>query len=231
VAEAFEEARATFEAGLAADVEVNPGKRFMTTAPLPAEGMGSKIMQLGRHPAVLRLIGRYLEGLPILYRINLLESSNEALEDGSSQFFHIDPEDFRQLKIFLLVDDVDEQSGPLHLLAAGASDAVRLACDHRLERLSDEQVMAVAAPEDLTVCAGPAGTLAIGDTSRCFHYGSRPGRKRRRVVMYQYLTPFACAFPIDAAVVGSKYVKGVRKALKRGEEVSELDQRLFGVVR
>jgi hypothetical protein len=231
VAEAVDEARARLVSSRDEAAADNAGKRFMSTIPLGGEVMDSAVMRLGRHPAVLRLVGRYLEGLPILYRINLLESSNEALEDGSSQFFHIDPEDFRQVKIFLLVEDVSEASGPLHLLAADASDKVRVAFDHRHGRLGDEAVMDVAGAAALTACTGPAGTLAIGDTSRCFHFGSRPGRRRRQVLMYQYLTPFACAFPLDGSSVGSKYDKGLRKAIKRGAEITELDQRLFGVVR
>ena len=70
--------------------------------------MKSKIMALATHPSMLRLVGRYLDGLPILYRINLIKSDNAALEDGSSQFHHLDPEEFRQLKVFLLVSDVDD---------------------------------------------------------------------------------------------------------------------------
>ena len=230
VAAAVEEARACF-----ADVRRsggdNPGKRFMTTAKLPRP-LDSQIMALARHPAVLRLIGRYLGGLPILYRINLLDSANEEIQPDSSQFFHVDPEDFRQLKIFLLVEEVDGDSGPLHLLRADASDEVRVARSHRHGRLSDEEVMRTAPPEALVPCTGPSGTLAIGDTSRCFHFGSRPGARRRHVVMIQYLTAFASVFALDATIAGSKYAEAVRqRAQAGGEEVPELSAYLYGLKR
>ena len=210
----------------------NAAKPFLATARIPGEVLDSDIMALGLEPSVLRLAGRYLEGLPILYRINLLESSNDHLEDASSQFFHLDPEDFRQVKIFMLVEDVDEHCGPLHLLEAGASDQVRLKLGHRHGRLADDAVMDIAAREALVRCAGPAGTLAIGDTSRCFHYGSRPGRRRRYVVMYQYVTPFACSFPIDAREVSSKYAQQIRRReAERGGTLPEQEALVFGLER
>jgi len=230
VAEAVEEARACF-ADARRSGGANPGKLFMTTAKLP-RALDSRIMALARHPALLKLIGRYLEGLPILYRINLLDSANEALQPESSQFFHVDPEDFRQLKVFVLVEDVHEDSGPLHLLRADASDEARLARGHRHGRVPDAEVMATAPPEALVACTGPSGTLAIGDTSRCFHFGSRPGARRRHVVMLQYLTPFASVFPLDAKAAASKYADAVRQRAERdGAPVSEPDAFLFGLMR
>ena len=230
VAAALEEARACFADARRSGGD-NPGKLFMTTAKLPRP-LDSEVMALARHPAVLRLVGAYLGGLPILYRINLLDSANEALQADSSQFFHLDPEDFRQLKIFLLVEDVDAQTGPLHLLSARASDAVRVARGHRHGRVADEAVMAHAGEGDLVACTGPAGTLAIGDTSRCFHFGSRPGQRRRRVLMLQYLTAFASVFPLQADRCDSKYAAAVRqRAEAAGEDVRELDAALFGLSR
>jgi hypothetical protein len=92
--------------------------------------------------------------------------------------------------------------------------------------------MATAPSEALVACTGPSGTLAIGDTSRCFHFGSRPGARRRHVVMLQYLTPFASVFPLDAKVAPSKYADAVRQRAERdGAPASEPDVFLFGLAR
>lgn len=230
VAAAVEEARRAFAAP--ERLNANAAKPFLSTAKVPGEVLDSAIMALGVEPSMLRLAGRYLEGLPILYRINLLESANDHLEDASSQFFHLDPEDFRQVKVFLLVEEVDEDNGPLHLLRADASDLVRARLRHRHGRLEDDQVMGVAPAEALVRCTGPAGTLAVGDTSRCFHFGSRPGRRRRYVVMYQYVTPFACSFPIDAEAVTGKYAKAVQaREAERGGALPEAEALVFGLRR
>lgn len=230
VAQAVDEARTCFARAGRAGGD-NPGKLFMTTAKLHRP-LDSQVMALARDPSVLRLVGRYLGGLPVLFRINLLDSANEALQPDSSQFFHVDPEDFRQVKIFLLVEDVDEDSGPLHLLRVGASDTVQVTRGHRHGRVADHEVMAVCSANDLIACMGRAGTLAIGDTSRCFHFGSRPGRRRRHVVMFQYLSAFASAYPLTATACGGKYAAPVQeRAAMLQREVGELDAYLFGICR
>jgi hypothetical protein len=186
---------------------VNPRKVSMRTAALPKPIMGSRLMALARHEAVLRFVGDYLGGLPILLRINLLHSENDALQEGSSQFFHIDPEDFRQVKLFLLVRDVDEETGPLHLVPACVSERIQLRTGYRLARprLSDDQVHAEGDEASVVRCTGSAGTMIFADTSRCFHMGSRPGTKKRYVAMFQYVTPAAPLFPVDAPQVPTKF--------------------------
>ena len=46
---------------------------------------------------------------------------------------------------------------------------------------------------------GRAGTVAFADTSRCFHFGSRvsEGAPPRRMMLFQYLTPYAFEFESD----------------------------------
>ena len=39
---------------------------------------------------------------------------------------------------------------------------------------------------------GPAGTVALADTTRCLHFGGRPraaGKPVREMIVYQYLLP------------------------------------------
>lgn len=198
-------------------------KKFMATAKLPGDPMASKIMALAKHPSVLRFVGKYLDGLPILYRINLIKSENIDIEDNSSQFHHLDPEGIRQVKIFLLVSDVDDDSGPLHLLKTDASDEVQVKLGYRQRRLPDTEVNAIVGTDRLVKCTGASGTLAIGDTSRCFHFGSRPGKSQRYIVMLQYLTPFCEEFPVDADKVGGKFA-----ALAKDDD---FDMRLLGASR
>ena len=70
---------------------------------------------------------------------------------------------------------------------------------------SPMELSGIVGNDPLVKCVGTAGTMAIGDTSRCFHFGSRPGKRERYVVMIQYITPFAAEFPIDAKSAGSKF--------------------------
>ena len=42
---------------------------------------------------------------------------------------------------------------------------------------------------------GKSGDLLLCDTSNCFHFGSRLGKKPRFILAFQYITPFG--FSID----------------------------------
>jgi len=151
----------------------------------------SAINRLATHPEVLRIISNYMGMVPILYRINLLYSPNDEEVELSSQYFHLDPEDVIMTKIFVFVEDVDEDTGPTTVLPADRSTIVRRAIDYRNSRVPDEVIYEIGGKENLVQCTGPAGTLAFLDTCRCFHMGSRKASKPRSAIMIQYQTPYA----------------------------------------
>ena len=108
-------------------------------------------------------------------------SPNDSTKDDGSQKFHLDHEDFRQVKGFVFIDDVEETSGPFTLLEAEASAGVQRAVHYRMtpaeKRVEDDVVFGIADRRRAVSLTGPAGTVALVDTSRCFHYGSRAGRR------------------------------------------------------
>src|SRR5204863_9870911 len=91
----------------------------------------SAINRLATHPEVLRIISNYMGMVPTLYRINLLYSPNDEEVELASQYFHLDPEDVIMTKIFVFVEDVDEDTGPTTVLPADRSTIVRRAIDYR----------------------------------------------------------------------------------------------------
>jgi hypothetical protein len=210
---------------------VNPGKETMRAAGLKRSLWQSDIYKYASHPAVLKIVSDYFGLLPILLRINLLLSANDRLQENSSQFPHLDPEDFRQMKIFLYINDVDEETGPFQVLRADASDRVQNKYAYRFGRLTDAQLFAVAKPDDLIVCTGPSGTANFADTSRGFHFGSRPSPKQRKLVMYQYVTPFAASWPIAAESITGKYSEAAKGLVAKGHSLSRTDEYLLGVRR
>jgi hypothetical protein len=157
---------------------------------------------------------------------------NDRVQENSSQYPHLDPEDFQQVKIFLYVNDVDEDSGPFQVLRSDASDRVQERYAYRFGRLSDEQLFAVARPDELIVCTGPKGTANFADTSRGFHFGSRLSKKQRKLIMYQYVTPFAASWPIDQKSVSGKFTKAATAVVERsGRKLSLEEEFLLGVRR
>jgi len=158
----------------------------------------SPLMRLALRDDLLATVSNYLGVPPLLSAISVFVS--EPTDDGqrSSQLFHCDGDDVRQVKVFVLCSDVDETSGPLTLLDSEASSQVMAATKYRFrQRLSDAQVHAVVEAGREVSVLGPAGTTVCIDTSRCFHYGSRvaPGAPPRLVTMIQYQTPYSFMLP------------------------------------
>lgn len=170
----------------------------------------SAINRLAMHPEVLRVVSNYVGMVPLLYRINLLYSPNNEVIESSSQFFHLDPEDVIMSKIFVFVEDVDEDTGPTTALPADRSTVVRRAIDYRKGRVEDKVVARFGGAENLAACTGPAGTMAFLDTCRCFHMGSRKASKPRYAIMIQYQTPYAASFPLEGPLgnmpIGTKAI-------------------------
>jgi hypothetical protein len=170
-------------------------KQFLVNL-LPPESVTPEhpLLRLAVRPDLLESVIAYLGTVPVLRSVQVFYSGSMTHEPISSQLYHCDADDVRQLKIFLLCNEVRHENGPLTILDADSSDRVRRATRYVYnDRLSDADVASVLdnpAPVELV---GRPGTMCLVDTSRCFHYGSRvePGAGPRLVAMVQYLSPFA----------------------------------------
>ena len=161
-------------------------------------------------PKVLQFAAEYFGELPTLGSINLMWSPPNATMK-ESQLFHRDGEDKVQLKLFLNVNDVTTESGPLTLVSAPSSSIAMQKLKYNTGRLSDEAVAEAAGPENILTCTGPAGQLAAVDTSRCLHYGSRNNKLERLVLFIQFVRFLA---PKQGAVQWPQNVQSYLKSLK-----------------
>jgi hypothetical protein len=163
--------------------------------PLEAD---TRVFDLSRAPEILafavegppsRIAADYLGEVPVIGSFTLMATAVNTLLE-SSQLFHVDGEDFRQLKLFMLVNEVDADAGPLSFLPAEASARVarRLGYDHG--RLKDDQVFAHARADEVVALMGPPGTTLFIDNSRCLHFGSRSRSKTRLMLEIQYVSRF-----------------------------------------
>lgn len=160
----------------------------------------SAILRLALDPSLVRIVSDYLGTLPVVEDIYLWYSPNEANVDGSSQFHHLDGQDVRTLQLFVNLEDVSADQGPLTALSARASEEIARSISYRknevTKRVPDEVVAEhVRDDRDVHVLAGPRGSAWIVDTDRCFHFGSRAGSKPRHLLVLQYYTPFAFVLP------------------------------------
>jgi hypothetical protein len=133
-------------------------------------------------PPVIDAVTSYLGTLPVLRRVGLWLSF-AAPADGASRLFHLDPEDFTQVRMFVNIIDIEKKQGPLTFLSAEVSGRVLaqlrrddLASGVRkpeLRRWTDQEILGRAGSSPCVELVGPAGSGAFVDTSRCAHFGSR----------------------------------------------------------
>ena len=140
---------------------------------------------LERNPELGRAILEYLGGTATLRSLDLLRSTWSSHPTYSSQLYHLDGDATPQVKVMVFCSDVTMESGPLTVLDADISKRIQKQLGYKTtRRLTDEQVL----PAVGTPLLGPAGTVALVDTSRCFHYGSRVVQGAERLVaVYQWV--------------------------------------------
>ena len=135
-------------------------------------------------------VSAYLGTFPVLANIQLWHTGkNDYLQ--SAQRFHIDQEDFRQIKIFINVKEVKPDNGPLTVLKAQASKRILKKFENPYQRVPDKIISENSDMGDVIEFIGQAGSAGYADTARCFHMGSRTRSGSRLVLMLHYV-----AFPV-----------------------------------
>ncbi|HEY2945674.1 MAG TPA: hypothetical protein VGN09_24795 [Vicinamibacteria bacterium] len=160
----------------------------------------SPLLRLALRPDILASVSDYLGVVPVLTHVDVFFSSSSDKRMISSKLFHCDGDDTTQVKLFVLCSDVSAENGPLTILPAAASERVRRKLRYKYgTRLADSEVEAVVGDAGRRAVTGPAGTVCLVDTSRCFHFGSRveDEAEPRLVAMIQYSTPFSFMLPRD----------------------------------
>lgn len=199
---ADEVARATWRLAEGTTAPVGAKKPQLVTGLLPECELGpdSPFLRFALDPGLLACVSDYLGAVPLLAWIDVW-ASFASPEVATSQLFHCDWADLSQVKVFVHGSDVDRASGPLVVLGAAASQRLRQKLHYRWGgrryRVADDEVAALVGDADRREIVGPAGTVALVDTSRCFHYGSRVDHRGppRRVCAMQFLLPSAFSEP------------------------------------
>lgn len=150
---------------------------------------------------LIEIVSKYLNCVPILTSLSLWYSPNNKVFENSSQEYHLDHEDYRQVKGFLFINDIDLQTGPLNIINVKQSEKIQQLIDYKMtkshKRVGDNIIHGLKKKinVDENIMTGKSGDLLLCDTSSCFHFGSRLGRKSRFILAFQYITPFG--FSVD----------------------------------
>lgn len=155
----------------------------------------SPFLRFALDPDLLAAVSGYLGVVPILSAMDIWNSLPSRDLRGP-QRYHCDWADDRQVRVFVYATDVTQNDGPLQVIDARQSQAVRRAINYHFDGRgpafqSDEAITDSTGDIDSHSIVGPRGTIALLDTCRCFHCGSRLqlGSQPRVVAMFQYSRP------------------------------------------
>ena len=70
-------------------------------------------------------MSEYLGCIPILIYSNVWYSANDKIFEGSSQEYHLDHEDYKQIKGFLYLEDINEDNGAMNLFTKNSNKIIQ----------------------------------------------------------------------------------------------------------
>lgn len=135
--------------------------------------------------------------VPYLARVAVALSlpPDEPMQRVHFQRFHLDNDDLRHVKLYVNVEEVGADHGPLSFLPLKASQRVLRALRRGRSgedywTFDDEEVFQHASREELVRIEGPPGTGVYIDASRCLHFGSRVALGKERLVYGAVYMPY-----------------------------------------
>jgi hypothetical protein len=148
------------------------------------------IHKLQNDATLLAIAAKYLEREPAHQGNQLWWSfaGEKTYRERSraAQLFHYDLDDYRFIKFFFYLTDVDEQSGP-HVCVRGSHKRKNLSHLWLRKRETDESIIDYYGQDSLVTICGQAG-LGFVEDGLCFHKGMVPTHKDRLILQIEFAT-------------------------------------------
>ncbi len=149
------------------------------------------IKKLERDPGLLAIAAKFLGSAPVHVATELWWSfpvSGTPMEQlKAAQVFHYDLDDYRFIKFFFYLTDVDFLSGP-HVLLRGSHKNKKLShqlLGVRCASKDDNEIIECYGAQNLVTLCGPAG-FGFAEDSTCFHKGTLPTEKERLLLQIEF---------------------------------------------
>ena len=161
----------------------------------PAD-LNNPFLRLALNEKLLGIAAEYLGFYPKLHSSRAMQTTiSKGAEPTMSQLWHRDLDDKRICKIFLLLNDVDELTGPFNYVRGsnygnkwGNLFPQTTPFGQYEGRIPDENVKKYVPQSDIKVATGPAGTLLFADTTG-IHKGGYSLEKPRFTFLISYRSP------------------------------------------
>lgn len=140
-----------------------------------------EIIAIANHPDILTIASHYLNCVPTISNISLTYRFPTLNKPKGSENFHRDVDEWRFLKFFIYLTDVDTNSGPhcyvkrSHLYPGFT----------KIQRIPDSQVEGVFSEEDIVEITGKSGDAFLEDTFG-IHKGKVATHNPRLMLQVQY---------------------------------------------
>lgn len=177
------------------------GKPYLETGGLSEDDLKNspQILTLALDERILAAVESYLGCRPYINHIGVWVSRRSDAKMSGSQFFHLDHADAKQVKVFIPIEDITEEKGPLTFLDKVNSDRLRGEVHYNWSearyRLKDEEIINSRYQSKIQALCPKVGEAIALDTCNCFHMGSRVSSDQYRyLLVLQYLTPFSFVF-------------------------------------
>lgn len=168
--------------------ETKLGKKFVIGGYFNTDVLCPAIQKLQHDPKLLAIAAKYLDASPVHQGNNLWWSFSSKItyrqQSQAAQVFHYDIDDYRFLKFFFYLTDVDEHSGP-HVCVRGSHNKKKLSHLWLRKRETDKDIIDCYGKESLVKISGKAGFGFVEDPF-CFHKGITPTHKDRLILQIEF---------------------------------------------
>lgn len=146
-----------------------------------------ELINIANSPSIIKLAEGYLGCKPTISNIQLWWSFPGHKKSEEAENFHRDVDDWKFIKLFIYLTDVDENSGP-HVYVQKSIDTHRYL---PIKRYSDSDIEKYFGSGNIKVMTGNKGNAFMEDTFG-FHKGQLAKSSRRLVMQVQYsINPIA----------------------------------------
>mgnify|MGYP003690391443 CR=1 FL=1 len=184
------------------------------------------IKEITTSDLILLPVANYFGHIPILITASIFFSPNKEFQSGRSQQYHMDGSDGRNVKIFIALDDIDEQSGPFVFLPKSISRRAynsmrkKRIVKRRNHKVPDETIYQFCEESDAIVSTQRKGSALFIDSDVCYHYGSRPSPKSRKVLYLQYRSAYSKER--EFTLPNREYLKDGFSSLSNNQKIKKL---------
>jgi len=139
------------------------------------------LLEIANHPLVLGVIEKIFGCKPTISQLGIWWSLTGHDAPEQAEFYHRDVDDWKFIKLFVYLTDVDEGSGPHKFIRTSQNQAKLLP----IHRYTDKEVFEAFGIDKQMIFTGEAGTCFLENTFG-FHKGQMPSTRNRLLFQAQY---------------------------------------------